>query len=573
MAELVPVEQASRSVLAPLTDPAGGSMPARMAGFLGQSAIRRTLPWMGGVAAAGLTAALWMAMAPAPQRVLYTELSDSERAQVAAALDKSSIAYQIDNSTGAVTVGENDLYKARMVAATNGALATPETGEQMIDKLPMGASRTVEGERLQSARERELELTIKEIDGVEAVRVHLAEPEKSVFVRENVPPTASVMVKLARGRQLADSQVNAIVNLVAGSVTGLSIDAVKVIDQHGRLLAMSKTGETDRFDLQGRMEEKLRSQVSALLVPMLGEGKFSSEIQVELDMDQLTSARESYDKTGAVRSETQSASQVPGAASASGVPGVLSNTPPPQTTAQPGAPGAAPTPAVATPAANGSESTSSRNYELGREVAVTNAAPGKIKRLSVAVALSADIMAKAKPAEIDQIKQLVSAAVGANPARGDQVAVVVRTFQPDVIVVPAFWETPWFATVVRNVVALLAVLLTLLLGVRPLIKALKPDPAGAANTKKRKNGKGAADNDDDADAEDDNGAAGGGAAAGARANALLAAPLTDPVTGQIDTEVLNIRVGLAKRMVVDQPESAVAALRQMINEPAAEAAP
>ena len=409
MAELVPVEQASRSVLAPLTDPAGGSMPARMAGFLGQSAIRRTLPWMGGVAAAGLTAALWMAMAPAPQRVLYTELSDSERAQVAAALDKSSIAYQIDNSTGAVTVGENDLYKARMVAATNGALATPETGEQMIDKLPMGASRTVEGERLQSARERELELTIKEIDGVEAVRVHLAEPEKSVFVRENVPPTASVMVKLARGRQLADSQVNAIVNLVAGSVTGLSIDAVKVIDQHGRLLAMSKTGETDRFDLQGRMEEKLRSQVSALLVPMLGEGKFSSEIQVELDMDQLTSARESYDKTGAVRSETQSASQVPGAASASGVPGVLSNTPPPQTTAQPGAPGAAPTPAVATPAANGSESTSSRNYELGREVAVTNAAPGKIKRLSVAVALSADIMAKAKPAFCFRNKDAVQA--------------------------------------------------------------------------------------------------------------------------------------------------------------------
>ncbi len=574
MADLLPVEQGARSVLAPLTDPAGGSMPARLAGFLGQSAIRRTLPWFGGVAAAGLTGMLWLAMAPAPQRVLYTELSDSERAQVAAALDKSSIAYSIDNSTGAVTVGENDLYKARMVAATNGALATPETGEQMIDKLPMGASRTVEGERLQSARERELELTIMEIDGVEAVRVHLAEPEKSVFVRENVPPTASVMVKLARGRQLADSQVNAIVNLVAGSVTGLSLDAVKVIDQHGRLLAMSKSGEVDRFDLQGRMEEKLRSQVSALLVPMLGEGKFSSEIQVELDMDQMTSARESYDKNGVVRSETQSASQVPGAAGATGVPGVLSNTPPPQTTAQPGAPGAAAAPGAA-PAANGSESTSSRNYELGREVAVTNAAPGKIRRLSVAVALSAESMAKAKPAEIEQIKQLISAAVGADPARGDQVAVVVRKFQPDVIALPAFWETPWFATIVRNAVALLAVLLTLLLGVRPLIKALKPDAAGAAKAKKGKKGKSAAGEDDDeadADADDDSGAADGVAAAGARADPRLAAPLTDPLTGQIDPEVLNIRVGLAKRMVVDQPESAVAALRQMINEPAAEPA-
>jgi flagellar M-ring protein FliF len=78
-------------------------------------------------------------------------------------------------------------------------VATPETGEQMIDKLPMGASRTMEGQRLQAARERELELTIMQIDGVEAVRVHLAQPEKSVFVRDTAAPSASVMVRLAKG--------------------------------------------------------------------------------------------------------------------------------------------------------------------------------------------------------------------------------------------------------------------------------------------------------------------------------------------------------------------------------------
>jgi flagellar M-ring protein FliF len=74
---------------------------------------------------------------PGPS-VLYTDLNDSERAQVTAALDKAAIRYTINNQTGAVTVGEDDLYKARMVAAADGALATPETGEQMIDKLPMG---------------------------------------------------------------------------------------------------------------------------------------------------------------------------------------------------------------------------------------------------------------------------------------------------------------------------------------------------------------------------------------------------------------------------------------------------
>lgn len=543
-------------------------MMARAGAFIGQPPVRRALPWFAGVSAAGLTALLYMTMAPAPQRVLYSDLSDSERAQVVAALDKASITYSIDNSTGAVSVGENDLYKARMVAASDGALATPETGTQMLDKLPMGASRTLEGERLLAARERELELTIMQIDGVEAVRVHLAEPEKSVFVRDNAAPTASVMVKLARGRQLADSQVSAIVNLVAGSVPSLSVDAVKVIDQHGRLLSSGKDGDTDRLDLQSRMEEKLRTQVSQLLTPMLGEGNFSSEIQVELDMDQLTSARESYDKQGVVRSETQSASQGGGAAAAIGVPGVLSNTPPPPTTAQPGAPGAQPTPAPtpspsATPAAG--ESSSARTYELGREVAVTNQTPGKIKRLSVAVALSGAIMAKAKPAEIDQIKQLVAAAVGADTTRGDQVAVVVRSFSPVAVTPPAFYETPWFAMVVRNVVALLAVLLTLLLGVRPLIKALKREPAPPVVTDTKE----AAENEaGEATEIDENGEE--VPVRRRRKKIQQIEPIIDPETGEIDPDALSRQVGVAQRIVVEQPDSALNALRQLLNEPAPE---
>ncbi len=565
----------SLSVLAPLTDPAGGNMLARTGAFLGQPPVRRMVPWFAGVSAAGLTALLWLAMAPAPQRILYSDLNDSERAGVVAALDKAAIAYTIDNATGAVTVGENDLYKARMVAASDGALATPETGAQMLDKLPMGASRTMEGERLLAARERELELTIMQIDGVEAVRVHLAEPEKSVFVRDNAAPTASVMVKLARGRQLADGQVTAIINLVASSVPSLTVDAVKVIDQHGRLLSSAKPGDTDRLDLQARLEEKLRGQVSALLTPMLGEGNFSSEIQIDLDMDQLTSARESYDKQGVVRSETQSASQTAGGNGAIGVPGVLSNTPPPPTTAQPGAPGATtppapgatPTPAPSPSPTNG-ETSSARTYELGREVAVTNQTPGKIKRLSVAVALSQAIMAKAKPAEIDQIKQLVAAAVGADTARGDQVAVVVRAFRPEAITPLSFWETPWFAMIVRNVVALLAVLLTLLLGVRPLIKALKREPASAvaaAAARAASAGTGeASENGDENDDESEN------ASRRRRKKVPRIEPIVDPETGEIDPEALSRQVGMAQRIVVEQPEGAINALRQLLNEPTAE---
>ncbi|MEO0031136.1 MAG: flagellar M-ring protein FliF [Pseudomonadota bacterium] len=568
MADLVPAGQPQPSVFSAFTDPAGGSVLTRTGRFLSQPPVRKSLPWFGGITAAGLTGVLWLTMAPAPQRVLYTDLSDSERAQVAAALDKAAIKYAIDNSTGAVTVGEDDLYKARMVAASDGALATPETGQQMIDKLPMGASRNLEGQRLQAARERELELTVMEIDGVEAVRVHLAEPEKSVFVRDSSPPTASVMVKLAKGRQLSNSQVSAIVNLVASSVPGLSVDAVKVIDQQGHLLSSGQPGDNDRLDLQGRMEEKLRQQVATLLTPMLGDGNFSSEIQVDLDMDQQTSARESYDKQGVVRSETQTASQSAGAAGAAGVPGVLSNTPPPQTQVQQGSPAPAATPAApGAPNPTNTDSSSTRTYELGREVAVTNATPGKIKRLSVAVALSADVMAKAKPAEIEQIKQLVSAAVGADPARGDQVTVAVRSFRPALVEQPKFWETPWFATLVRNGVALVAVLMTLLLGVRPLIKALRREPADAAAGKKAR--KDAADDEDGEGDEADFERAPPPPPARRRAELQVA---QDPDTGVIDAELLGRQVGLAQRLVAERPDNAVAALRQMLTDPEAEPA-
>lgn len=524
MSDLVPAMQAppARSLLTPLLDPAGGRPLERLRSFTDQAPVQRMLPWFLGVSALGATALAWAVLSPAPQRVLYSSLDDAERASVVDTLDKASITYSIDNATGTLTVNEGDLYRARMLVAQDGALASPESGQQMLDELPMGASRTLEGERLRAARERDLVLTIQEIDGVEAVRVHLAEGEKSVFVRENAPPTASVMVRLARGRQLSDGQVAAIVNLVAGSVPGLSVDAVRVVDQHGKLLSEPTSADTDRLELQSRMEDKLRRQVSGLLTPILGEGNFTSEIQVELDMDEVTSARENYDRQGAVRTETQAQSSSPALAPAIGVPGALSNTPPPTVTARPGPPeGTQPS---GQPGMSG-EASSSRTYELGREVAVANSRPGKLKRLSVAVALSSGAV-KGKPADIEQIRQLVSAAVGADPQRGDQVAVVSRSFQQSADEALPLWNEPWFGGVARGVAALIAVLLVLLLGVRPLLKTLRRDEAPAISP---------------------------------------AAPEeVEPPLLSNSPEMLHRQLGFAQKLVADRPDAAVAALRQML---------
>ena len=221
---------------------------------------------------------------------------------------------------------------------------------------------------------------------------------------------------------------------------------------------------------------------------------------------------------------------------------VTANTPPPAPTASPGPPqGTTPAAAPTGAAPTNGESSASRTYELGREVSVANGTPGKIKRLSVAVALSATALKKAKPQDIEQMKQLVSAAVGADPARGDQVAVVLRPFDAPVVDTIPMWQQPWFQSYVRYGLALVGVLLVLLLGVRPLIKALKRDPAPAAAR------------DDEDKAETGEGAEGEGQAA--------AQALPPPVT----PEHLVEQVSLAQRIAAERPDDAVLALREMLN--------
>lgn len=542
MADLVPAAPAP-SPFSTLTDPAGGSLPQRLSAFAATGTVRRLLPAFIGAVALGGAALAWSTLAPAPQRMLYSQLDDAERASITPLLDQAGIAYSIDNSTGVLSVAEDDFYKARMLVAGDGGLSAPESGVELLDSLPMGASRMMEGERLRAARERDLMLTIREIEGVESVRVNLAEGERSAFVRDEIAPSASVMLRLARGKQLTDAQVSAVVNLVAASVPGLAPENVRVADQQGRLLSDPSNQQSDRLDLQARMEAKLREQISRLLVPMLGEGNFSSEIQVELDMDEVTRARESYDKEGVVRAETNEASNSIAPGAAAGIPGATSNTPPPAATPADRPPQGSEGQPGAGNATNG-QSRTARTYELGREVSVANTTPGGIKRLSVAVAVSKNAMKGAKPADIAQIEKLVGSAVGANLQRGDAVTVVVRGFEPVVSEELPFYETAWFAGLVRQVSALIAVLLVLLIAVRPVMRMLR--------------GKQDSEGEEAVDGEE------------ANPDAPSPEGLTHTVNEIVDRERLDAKVVLARRMVAEQPDSAVAALRLMLNEEAAQ---
>lgn len=571
----------------PVGDPAMGGpaagangWQAQLSAFTSQPAFKRALPGLIGLGAVAAMGAVYLAISTPPQRILYSSLNDTERAQVVQLLEADGIGYNIDPNTGILTVAETDLQPAKMLLAGEGGIAAPLGASEMLDSIPLGSSRTLEGERLRLARERELTLTIREIDAVESVRVHLATPERSVFVRENNPPSASVMLRLASGRSLAQSQVEAIVNLVSGSVPGMTPDNVRVVDQNGRLLSAVREDTLDGLLLQREFEAKLQEQVSSLLTPLLGEGNFSSQVQAELVREEVTSARETYDQEGAVRSESERNSSRIAQAGPGGIPGAATNTPPddPELVEGPPDPEAQAGADAQTP--RDTESAFQRNYELGREVAVTSARPGGLVKLSVAIAVSETALEAAAPMTAEQLQTLVSAAVGADDARGDQVEVVVGAFDSTEMPVPAFYEQAWFAQVLRIVAALIAVLLVLLLAVRPLIKAVK-GPENEKDKKDKKAKKVKKDKGDgDAELEDgtgddgeeddasDPGAEGSENEQEQGAKAIAGEVLVEVEGAELTPEeMFNQRIETARQLALAQPERAVEVLKRMIDEP------
>lgn len=556
--------------------PATPALPERFANplrqigsLLQQPAVRRSLPMVLLVSLIAAAAIAWMTLASPQQKTLFSGLPDADKAAVTSALQQANIASRIDEGTGALTVNEDDYSRARILLAGQGLPKAAPGGYQILDNLPMGVSRAVEGERLRQARETELARSIQEIDAVAEARVHLAMPETSVFVRDNAAPSASVILKLQPGRSLAEAQVSSIINLVASSVPGMKTDAVTVVDQMGALLTHVQGQDSTtlagdaRIDFQRRIEDKYRAQLTQLLTPLVGPGNFSAEIQADVDLDETQATRESYDKQGALRAEQGNWTGVgaPGEQAPGGIPGALSNTAPAASTVTPQsqtpAAGAAPAPGAPAAGVTGAAPAKaaenySRAYDLGKEISVTRAMPGTVKRLSVAVLLRDPETGKPRsPVEIQQITQLVRAAVGYDAARNDQVTVIARKFAKSTVLddEAPWYEAGWLPIVARNVTAILIAIMVLMLGVRPLAKAVlkKRDETPPLRT-----------------------GAGTAFAAAGRAPGAAAPQMQDGVPIPVSIEMIDNarnfddRIGMVRGFTRDNPSRAALAVRDMI---------
>ena len=217
-----------------------------------------------------------------------------------------------------------------MKLAAEGLPSSVPQGYDLLEKIPMGTSRSVEFMKMKQTQEIELARSINEISYVLGARVHLAIPERSVFVRDSASPTASVFVKLADGRVLNREQVRSIVHIVSSSIPNMSSDNVTVVDQYGKLLSKPEDDPNialteKQLNHRIKIESLYRERIISLVSPMVGAGNLTAEVNVEMDFSNTQVTEETFDPESISTRSEQNSSDESTDRPARGIPGAVAN--------------------------------------------------------------------------------------------------------------------------------------------------------------------------------------------------------------------------------------------------------
>jgi flagellar M-ring protein FliF len=364
--------------------------------------------------------------------LLYDDMDAESASDMVNRLRALNVRYQLDPGGRAIRVPRDRVDELRLDLAATGLPSSGRIGFEIFDRTSFGATEFIEKVNYRRALEGEIARTIASLAEVSSARVHIAMGRDSLF-GESRPAKASVVLTLRGTRPMPAATTAGIANLVAASVEGLRPDAVVVLDSRGRALSRP----ADDSDLPGvhlerqqRMEHEMATRVVGLLAPVVGADRVRVNVALTLDAQSRQETEERWDPETVVRSRQVSLDAVTTAGPASGVAGSRGNMPPPAAADQASA---------APAAAAGSESTRNTetvNYEISRTTRQVIRPPGDIARISVAVIVDDGqttragedgrmqvVRVRRGADDLQKLHDLVAAAVGLDPARGDRLTV------------------------------------------------------------------------------------------------------------------------------------------------------
>lgn len=402
---------------------------------------------------------------------LATNLSPGEAAEIKSKLDADGIGNELNYSGSAVLVAKGDFSRARLAV---GDQLNPlvEPGDDQEDSIWSDPS--TKQQRARRRLQQSLAHSIMQLSSVESARVHISQGDESPFAREQLPPKASVLLKLKRSGLIEDPAPS-VVAIVVGGVEGLDPSNVRITDHLGRVLhdgSSKYSGELKgQLEYRQKLELERAARAEQMLAHALGSGKAVVRVTAEVDFTDLQRIEKVYDPEGKVKrtEKIETSDKTGGAQVGFGAAGAATNV-----TAN------APAGQVA-PLKDRTENIET-NYELNETVDTVNKPGGEIKRLTVAAmvdlsGMDADQIADAQT----KIEGIIKTAVGFDELRNDKIEVMVTKLAlPSTPEEDPLTAVTWdrYNNIARNASLGIAALISLVLGLL-LLRKMRPVPVTA----------------------------------------------------------------------------------------------
>jgi flagellar M-ring protein FliF len=353
------------------------------------------------------------------QAPLFSNLASADAAAIVEELNAQSVAYELADGGQTIMVAKDAVYDLRLAMSGKGLPAGQDTGYALLDEQGITTSEFQQQVTYQRALEGELSNTLEALAGVESAVVHVALPEDEVFATDQAAPTASVLLDLSAGTTLSGEQIQAVTNLVSSSVQDMEPDQVTVADSTGQVLSAAGTGVTAaagdaRSQVETDYEKRLSESAKRILTTVLGPGRAEVSVRADVDLSQRDTTSETYNYENGTPPVSESRTTEEYAGAGAPVGGVLG----PENTAD------------ALGNAGGGDSTYNKeqttaNNAVGKTTEVTQGAPGGLNRLTVSVVMDEAVAANLNQ---QQMRELMTTAVGLDVARGDEITVATLPF-------------------------------------------------------------------------------------------------------------------------------------------------
>ena len=434
---------------------------------------------------------------------LYTGLSVDDAGLIVEKLKDHKVPYQITGGGTSIEVPSEKIYELRMTLASEGLPQGSGIGFEVFDNAKLGMTEFMQNVNYQRALQGELSRTINQIDEIDSSRVHIVMPTQTLFIEEEIPASASVVLNMKPGKRLGQGQIQGIIHLVSSSISGLDTENVTVVDNRGKLLAGKEEPSsvaaltTDQFMYQRKIESNLENRIKTMLEEVLGPNKAIVRVSCDLDFMRHEQTEETYlPDNQVVRSEQIHDEATSGGRDvARGIPGVGSNVQPNGIGVDTGNPGATTIPDTTL----FRKQDQTKNYEIGKLVSRKVMPSGTMRRVSAAVVVDGTYewvtpkkgkgewqYAPRSAEEMIQFEKIIKSAINFNVERGDTVEIENIPFETAKLNDGEDTEAGgnWMDTVrqfkfiFEYMILGLFVILSFLFLVRPLVRWMTAEPAG-----------------------------------------------------------------------------------------------